>query len=75
MAAGALAAAAAADLLHSCCLHSRSYMTSEPLTATLKDSERAPRIFKVGNRTLVSVEAATEWRARMEALSVSARAA
>lgn len=35
----------------------------------LHDPERAPRIFKVGSRTYVSVEAAREWRERMERLT------
>jgi hypothetical protein len=33
--------------------------------ALLKNG-RGPRTFKVGRRTLISVEAATDWRARME---------
>lgn len=33
--------------------------------ALLKEG-RGPRTFKVGRRTLISVEAATAWRARME---------
>jgi predicted DNA-binding transcriptional regulator AlpA len=35
----------------------------------LKDRKRAPRIIKVGSRTLISVESAAEWRARMERLA------
>ena len=30
---------------------------------------RGPRIFKAGRRTLISVDAAQEWRGRMEATS------
>jgi predicted DNA-binding transcriptional regulator AlpA len=34
--------------------------------ALLKDG-RGPRLMKVGRRTLISIEAATEWRQKMEA--------
>ena len=34
--------------------------------ALLKDG-RGPRLMKVGRRTLITAEAAAEWRARMEA--------
>lgn len=36
--------------------------------ALLKEG-RGPRTFKVGRRTLISAEAAADWRARMEAES------
>lgn len=36
---------------------------------------RGPRTFKVGQRTLVSVAAASEWRSRLEAEADSARVA
>lgn len=40
----------------------------------LKDRERAPRIIKLGTRTLISAESAAEWRARMERLTEEALA-
>lgn len=42
--------------------------------ALLKEG-RGPRTFKVGRRTLISVEAACDWRRRMEAESEAASAA
>jgi len=33
---------------------------------------RGPRIMKVGSRTLISIEAAAEWRRRMESETSSA---
>ena len=35
----------------------------------LRDRERAPRTYMVGNRRMVGVEADVEWRERMERLS------
>jgi predicted DNA-binding transcriptional regulator AlpA len=40
----------------------------------LKD-ERGPRVMKVGARTLISVEAAADWRHRMEEGAVPKKAA
>ena len=38
----------------------------------LVKSGKGPRLMKVGARTLISVEAAREWRARMEAETADA---
>lgn len=41
----------------------------------LLKSGRGPKTMKVGGRTLVTIEAATEWRAKMEAETAQGRAA
>ena len=47
-----------------CVAHGRM---SRTLFYELLKNGRGPRIFKAGRKTLVSVEAATAWRAAMEA--------
>ena len=44
----------------------RAYRISRGLFYRLLQERRGPKIFKAGRRTLISAEAATEWRARME---------
>jgi hypothetical protein len=39
---------------------------SRSLFYRLQQEERGPRLTKIGRRTLISAEAAAEWRARME---------
>lgn len=39
---------------------------SKPFFYKLVSIGKAPRFFKVGRRTLISAEAAADWRARME---------
>lgn len=41
----------------------------------LEKERKGPRIMKVGRRTLISAEAAAEWRARMEAETAAIEAA
>lgn len=42
------------------------YISRSFLYELIKDG-RAPRLMKIGRRTLISAEAAAEWRKRMEA--------
>lgn len=42
------------------------YRISERTFYALQKQGRAPRLMKVGRRTLISQEAAAEWRKRME---------
>jgi len=39
----------------------------------LRGQGKAPRVMKVGRRTLVSAEAAAEWRKKMEQVAASER--
>lgn len=39
----------------------------------LREKGEAPRLMKVGRRTLISAEAAAEWRRTMEHISVTKR--
>jgi hypothetical protein len=53
-------------------LHSRyqfceAHGISRALFYVMQRDGRGPAIMKVGKRTLISVEAATDWRRRMEA--------
>jgi hypothetical protein len=43
-----------------------SHRISRGLFYRLLQERRGPKIFKAGRRTLISTEAAAEWRARME---------
>lgn len=43
-----------------------------PFFYALIKQGKAPRLMKVGRRTLISKEAAAEWRARMEAETIAA---
>lgn len=69
-AASAVAAAqkAAYSVDEFCAQHS----ISRPLFYVLRKQNRGPRIFKAGNRTLISAEAATEWRRAMETAQATA---
>jgi predicted DNA-binding transcriptional regulator AlpA len=51
------------------------YGISRSLLYNLIRERRGPRLMKVGQRTLISHEAAEEWRRRMEAASSMGRAA
>ena len=48
-----------------------AHRISRALFYILAQDGRAPRIIKAGRRTLISHEAAQEWRRRMEAASVA----
>jgi len=50
----------------------RSHGISRAKFYLLRDEGRAPRLMKIGTRTLISVEAAAEWRRRMEEASTPA---
>ena len=43
---------------------------SRSLFYVLREKGEAPRVMKVGRRTLISAEAAAEWRKNMEHVSV-----
>lgn len=45
----------------------QSFRISRSFIYKLWKAGEGPRVLKVGNRTLISVEAASEWRRRMEA--------
>ena len=44
---------------------------SRSLFYVLREKGEAPRVMKVGRRTLISVEAAAEWRKNMEQMTSS----
>ncbi len=50
------------SIQHFCVIHGISRATFYNLVK----KQLAPRLMKVGKRTLISAEAAAEWRARME---------
>jgi predicted DNA-binding transcriptional regulator AlpA len=49
-----------------------SHNISRALFYKLLNEGKAPSLMKVGRRTLISVEAAAEWRRRMEAETAAA---
>jgi predicted DNA-binding transcriptional regulator AlpA len=46
---------------------------SRSLFYVLREKGEAPRVMKVGRRTLISAEAAAEWRKSMEHMTITRR--
>jgi len=44
----------------------KKFNISKSMFYKLKRQGRAPRIMKIGKRTIISIEAVTEWQAQME---------
>lgn len=52
-----------------------AYGISRPMFYKLRKQGRGPKIMKIGDRTLISVEAADTWRKEMEGSSTGDEAA
>ena len=52
----------------------QSHRISRGTFYNLLKEDRGPRVMKVGARTLVSAEAAADWRRRMEQAAVAVKA-